>query len=67
MDELLNKLLAAEILTEETKADLEATFQAKLDEAYATAQAAATATVTAELNEQWIAERDTLKIGRAHV
>jgi hypothetical protein len=60
MDELLKKLLAADVLTEETKTDLEEAFNAKLDEAMDTARAAATATVTAELNEQWITERETL-------
>lgn len=60
MDELLNKLIAAEILTEDTKADLEVAFKEKLSEATETARAAATATVTAELQEQWIAERETL-------
>lgn len=60
MEELLNKLLAADILTEDTKADLEGAFKTQLDEAIETARAAATATVTAELNEQWITERDTL-------
>lgn len=60
MDELLNKLLAAEVLTEETKADITATFNTKLEEAMEAARATATATVTAELNEQWIAERETL-------
>lgn len=60
MDELLKKLLAAEVLTEETKSELETAFKAQLDEAMETARAAATATVTAELNEQWIAERETL-------
>jgi hypothetical protein len=60
MDELLKKLLAADVLTEETKTDLEKAFNDKLDEAMDTARAAATATVTAELNEQWITERETL-------
>ncbi len=60
MDELLNKLLAAEVLTEDTKADITATFNAKLEEAMTAARATATATVTAELNEQFIVERDTL-------
>jgi len=60
MEELLKKLLAADVLTEETKTDLEEAFNSKLDEAMDTARAAATATVTAELNEQWITERETL-------
>lgn len=60
MDELLKKLLAADILTEDTKAELEGAFNAQLNETLETARAAATATVTAELNEQWITERETL-------
>jgi len=60
MDELLKKLLAADVLTEETKADLEGAFKKQLDETMETAREAATATVTAELNEQWITERETL-------
>ena len=60
MNELLTKLLAADILTEDTKAELETAFKAQLDETLETARAAATATVTAEINEQWITERETL-------
>lgn len=60
MDELLKKLLEAEILTEETKTDLESAFAKQLSEAIDVARATATANVTAELNEQWIAERETL-------
>ena len=60
MDELLKKLLAADILTEETKTELEGAFKTQLEEALETARAAATGTVTAELNEQWITERETL-------
>lgn len=60
MDELLKKLLAAEVLTEETKQELEAAFSGKLEEAIQKARAEAQATVTAELNEAWLTERDTL-------
>lgn len=60
MDELLKKLLAADVLTEETKTELEGAFKTQLEETLETARAAATATVTAELNEQWITERETL-------
>ena len=60
MDELLKKLLEAEVLTEATRAELQTAFQGQLDEAIATARAEATATVTAELNEQWIADREIL-------
>lgn len=60
MDELLKKLLAAEVLTEETKQELEAAFKDQLTEAIQKARAEAQASVTAELNEAWITERDTL-------
>lgn len=60
MNELFQKLLEAEILTPETKAELEASFQKQLDEAVAVAKADATAAVTADLHEQWIKDRETL-------
>jgi hypothetical protein len=60
MDELLKKLLSADILTEDTKIEIEATVKKQLQEAIEVAQAEATATVTATLNEQWIKERETL-------
>lgn len=60
MDELLKKLLEAEVLTEETKSEIETAVKKQLDETMAKAREEATATVTAELNEQWIAERETL-------
>lgn len=60
MEELLKKLLAAEVLTEETKQELEAAFKKHLEEAVEKAREDAAAGVTAELNEQWITERETL-------
>lgn len=60
MDELLKKLLSAEVLTEETKQELESAFTKQLNEAINAAREEATMSVTAELNEQWIAERETL-------
>jgi hypothetical protein len=60
MDELLKKLLEAEVLTEETKSEIETAVKARIDETMALAREEATATVTAELNEQWITERETL-------
>lgn len=60
MEELLKKLLAAEVLTEETKQELEAAFKDRLGEVEKKAREEATASVTAELNEQWITERETL-------
>lgn len=60
MDELLKKLLEAEVLTEETKTEIESAVKKQLEEALAKARESATAAVTAELNEQWISERETL-------
>ena len=60
MDELLQKLLEAEILSEDTKKELEEAFNGKLDEAVEAAKAEAAADVRAELTEQWVQERDAL-------
>lgn len=60
MNELLKKLLSAEVLTEETRQELVTAVQTQIDEAVKTAEQEATAKVTAELNEQWITERETL-------
>jgi len=60
MDELLQKLLEAEILSEDTKKELEDAFNSKLDEAVDAAKEEASADVRAELTEQWIEERDAL-------
>ncbi|MCK9369663.1 hypothetical protein M0R04_07125 [Candidatus Dojkabacteria bacterium] len=60
MDELLKKLLSADVLTEDTKVELEGAFKKQLDESLSVARATATAEVTAQLNEQWITERETL-------
>lgn len=60
MDELLKKLLSAEVLTEETKQELESAFKTQLTEAINSAREEAKLSVTAELNEQWIQERETL-------
>ena len=60
IDELLKKLLAAEVLTEDTKQELEQAFKTRLLEASAEARKLATEQVTLELNEQWISERETL-------
>ena len=60
MDELLKKLLAAEILTEDTRAELETAFKKQLDEAAQVARQQATIEVTAQLEEQWITEREVL-------
>lgn len=60
MEELLKKLLAAEILTEDTKQEFEAEFNKKLNEAISVTEAATKAEITAQLNEQWIAQREIL-------
>lgn len=60
MDEILKKLFESEILTEDTKNELQAAFAAKLDESVKQAKQDAHAEVTAALNEQWISERETL-------
>jgi hypothetical protein len=60
MDELLQKLLEAEVLTEDTKAKLETAFQTQLDEAIQSAKDDAAADVRAELTEQWVNDRDAL-------
>lgn len=60
MDELLKKLLAAEVLTEDTRAELEAAITKQLNEAMAAARTQATVEVTAQLEEQWIQEREVL-------
>ena len=60
MDELLQKLLEAEVLTEETKTKLETAFQTQLDEAIQSAKDDAAADVRAELTEHWVNDRDAL-------
>lgn len=60
MDELLQKLLEAEVLTEETRNELQTAFDAKLNEAVEAAKTDAAADVRAELTEQWVNERDAL-------
>lgn len=60
MDELLKKLLEAEVLTEDTKNEIESAVKKQLAETMTKAREEATASVTAELNEQWISERETL-------
>ncbi len=60
MDEVLKKLLEAEVLSPEVKAELESAFKKQLDEAVETAKAVATADTKAQLTEQWITERDAL-------
>lgn len=60
MNELLDKLLEAEILTEETRKELEEAFATAKEEAITAAKEEAANDVRAELTEQWVAEKDTL-------
>lgn len=60
MDELLQKLLEADILTDETRKEFESAFNVQLDEAIAAAKDEAAADVTARLTEEWVTERDQL-------
>lgn len=60
MEELLKKLFEAQVLSQETKTELEAAFKSQLDEAIAAAKQEAEADVRVQLNEQWIKERETL-------
>lgn len=60
MEELLQKLLEAEVLSEDTKKELEEAFNSKLEEAVNSAKEDAAADVRTELTEQWIQERDAL-------
>lgn len=60
MDELLKKLLSSEVLTEETKKELEEAFKKQINEAVESAKKDATEKVKTELTEQWVSERDAL-------
>ena len=60
MNELLQKLLEAEVLSEDTKKELEEAFSAKLEEAVEAAKTEAAADVRTELTEQWVQEREAL-------
>jgi hypothetical protein len=60
MDELLKKLLEAEILSEETRLELEEAMKSQIQEAVETAKKDAAEQVRVELTEQWITDRDAL-------
>lgn len=60
MDELLQKLLESEILTEDTKKQLDAAIKTKLNEAKVAAKLEVEKEVRAQLAEQWVEERDRL-------
>ena len=58
MDELLQKLLDVELLTEETKSELQNAFTTRIDEAVAFAKQEARQEIELQLAEQWVKERD---------
>jgi len=60
MEELLQKLLEAEVLSEDTKKELEDALSTKLTEAVELARTETEADVRTELTEQWVQERDAL-------
>lgn len=60
MNELLKKLLAADVLTEDVKEQLEKAISTEITEAVEVAKAEAQTQVRAELKEQWNKERDAL-------
>jgi len=60
MDELLHKLLETDVLSADTKEQLEEAMTSKIQEAVESAKTEAAADVRAELTEQWISERDVL-------
>ncbi len=60
MDEILKKLFEANVLSAETKTELEAAFKYQLKEAIESAKAETAADVRAQLTEQWVTERDAL-------
>jgi hypothetical protein len=60
MDELLKKLLAADVLTEETKKDLESAITKHINEQVEAAKAQASAEVRLEIKDEYVRDRDTL-------
>ena len=60
MEELLQKLLDAEVLSEDTKKELEEAFSTKMEEVVEAAKKEAAADVRTELTEQWVQEREAL-------
>lgn len=60
MNEIFKKLLEANILTEDSRLELEAAFQSQLNEAIEQAKKDTTEQVTASIHETWIKERDVL-------
>lgn len=60
MEELLNKLLEADVLSEETKKELKEAFETQVKGAVDTAKKETEEQVRAELTEQWVKEREAL-------
>jgi len=60
MEELLQKLFEANVLSEETKKELSEAFETKMGEAVEVAKKEAAADVRTELTEQWVQERNAL-------
>lgn len=60
MNELLEKILATDVLNEDTKAEIASAFTQLVNEKVEAAKAEAEADVRAQLTEQWITERDNL-------
>lgn len=60
MNELLQKLLETEILTEETKQQLQSAINQKLDEAVEQAKKETRQQMEVQLAEQWVQDRDVL-------
>lgn len=60
MDEILQKLLSSELLSEEAKAELSTQWTASVEQYKNTVREEVTMEVRAEIAEQWASERDTL-------
>lgn len=60
MNELLKKLLEAEILSEDSKKELEEAFQIQLNEVIEATKAETAEQVRVELSEQWVTDKEQL-------
>jgi hypothetical protein len=60
MDEILQKLLSSELLSEEAKAEISTTMSTIIEEYKSTVREEVTMEVRAEIAEQWASERDSL-------
>lgn len=60
MEELLNKIFASEVLTEDNKKELKEAFTKALEEAVSVAKAEAQADAKAEIAEQFVADKENL-------